>query len=524
MSYGAGGAPDPPARGSSSGSAWWRNWRLWLPVAAIAFGTLAWWIGSKPSSETLREMLAEQLGVDAENLFVNIPPLPSRYPGAILLDMGDWLLEGVGPDHPSLIRGGRFGFSGRFRGLTTTEGSLGSSLFKVWATSGIVSDYTISVDPGQVVEIAHLADWLQQSVLAPDLRDGAIPAKVVMRAWEGQMSVGVVRQRRISAEAWTEVVQELLDAAKETPKIEVRLNRAQNDTVTIRVIDPVVFAFEALNVSELLAAVPRQVVAAPDRGEPDPEAAVKSLIALDPFRVPDLKQTLREIGPEAGQAVIEVMFMGDRIERERGSVLFESLPPEARPEMGDPGLALGEADPAVRAWSVMELSESERPDRVGLLSSALVDENPTVRFLASESLRKLGSEAGVAESQLSRATQDADPTVSLSAEVALLGLRAAPGQGFTVAHAALRESRPEDRIAGIRFLGEARYDPDSTVAFLVLALGDSIPSVQQEALMELGRLGQSAGAAVQAIQALLERANPETRQLAEQTLLRIRRR
>jgi hypothetical protein len=474
-------------------------------------------------SGNLRSILAKQLSVNEEYLFINIMPRPSRYPGTLLLAGPDLLLEGTAADDPTLIKSPQFEFSSSFKGLVQSEGALDGIVGKMIVNSEADIRYELEITRGYSLEMDPLTPRLETSLLAPSIiRDTATKVNVVFRAWVGELSLLVQRKRSMAIETWGALTDSLNAAADTTAHIEFGASVGEEGRIRLTFVEPVVFAFEALDARRLLV-LSQRTGAKPIEGEADARAVVRALVAVDPLEIQDLPQTLREMGPEAGQAVVEVMREGGPIAKERGQVILRELPPEARVKVDNPEVSLTDTDPSIRAWSVIQLSEAPSPDRVRLLSTALSDGDPTVRYLASEALGKTRVQITEVTAALSAATQDQDPAVRRAAEVSLLSVRAEHGRELQVVDDALNAGRPQTRVAGVRLIGAATMDPTASLQRLIRALHDPDQSVRLEALKTLPQLGLSARGAVSEIQPFLNATDPETRRLAQRALLLINR-
>lgn len=489
-----------------------------LCLVGLAIVACIYWC--PPNPPDLATMLAEEFDADPNFLSLNLPPRPDRYPGTTLLAPYDIFLKSVKSTDMALNRGSLHEFTRQFSGTSEGKSKSIGNMFQIVANSQAKVDFEFKSTNSSVVEREELLKHVENLALAEDIKEGA-PANVIYRSFEGKLVMTVKRHRTLfgGMDAWNELVDDLKSGGIDTVAFEINLE--EEDEVRFEFSEPIVFAFEACSAESLLNFGTLRKVA-PTVAVTDPKKAVQSLMKIDPLALEDVSETLREIGPGVGDAVQDAMRSNAPWAKERGEVLLRNLPTQFRPKLNNPQTSIKDPDPSVRTWSVLQLSDSASDSDIQILARALRDDDPTVRFLASQSLGELGSRANVAAPALKDATKDSNPDVRLSAEASLIVVEAGQGQETIAVENAITAPDAVSRVAAVTVMGNHFLPVNKSLPLLKQSLADPDLSVQMEALKSIGKLGPAAKPLIPDVKRLLGSKNPNIRRAARLALGRIR--
>jgi hypothetical protein len=418
----------------------------WGVVLLIALLIVLWVLVLPRFMERdLRDVLAEALGVPTDELVLNVPPRPGRYPGAILHSGVGVPVEMVGAEDGGFTGGTPFTLEARHEGITSASGSLATPVFELIIEHERNVELMIRVDPGAILEteLPYLLGCIEGTLRADSPAEQQ--SSIVTSAVEGPLTLELARRQDLSGEAWSSLLSRLREIAAVLGESQVRIGAAteSTDTLAISIQEPAVIGFVTRSVSEVRAAGDG-LLPAPDRvpeQPPEPDVAIDALMRYGPENIPALRQALSEIGTGADQAVLDAFkdarTRQDAVDQQKALQLYQALPPEVqqvRPEfeqlLQDPGTqesvrvsaagALLAADPgSARALAVLSgafgstdvAAREEAAASIGrgdlrvqlllpLLQGALEDDDQGVRHEAVRSLGVLGVEARIALPQM----------------------------------------------------------------------------------------------------------------------------
>lgn len=281
----------------------------------------------------LRDVLAEALAVERDDLVVNLPPRPQRYPGSILHTGLGLPVTLVDADADDLDPGPEYSLSARHEGLVKARGSLAAPVFEQVLENERLFQMNVTLSAGRTIEMtlrnlqARIASIAEGS---PTERETC----VIVRAHEAVLTLDLERRQDVSVQAWSSFLQELEGASLplDDSEVEVGLDATSESHVEIRIPTRVVVGYEAARVSDVRTAAAGLLpdpVRLPE-GAPDANAAVAALVALGPENILSLNQALHEIGPQAGRAAHAALRMaqqdGDPVKQQKILKVMQALP------------------------------------------------------------------------------------------------------------------------------------------------------------------------------------------------------
>jgi hypothetical protein len=247
------------------------------------------------------------------------------------------------------------------------------------------------------------------------------------------------------------------------------------------------------------------------------DTIVSQIIRLDPEILPrDAFPGSLELGTEVTDAVLRVMREGDVEERERGLSLLRKLPRDVLPDA--PAEGVRDADPAVRAVSILELAETRGGTWTRDVARALDDEDPVVRFVASEAL--VSADSPEAREALVSGGRADDPAVHAAVSAARFQL--ARDAGAVTTEEVFRTGDPQMELGAVLQARSPEVQTGDKLELLRAGLRSTDADVVKESLLGLGRLEGDAAPAAAAVRELTRHPDPEVRELATRTLRRIR--
>jgi len=227
---------------------------LLLAAAAI----IAPWVWT---SRDLRMALGDALNIGKESrefFFLNLPPAVGRYPGSTFLTNQWEPVELVAPNDAKLKRTQKFTLvANATRMASGSEQLLSKSLGQMASNSG-AAEFEIQVHEGQVVEMkyADLEEHLQETLKLLRASGSNVVPMVIVRSYEGKISVRLKRKQDASATAWAELKEHAAKQAKQesdkepakAPSVRFETGFMGEDAILLDVPEPVVFAFEVSKV------------------------------------------------------------------------------------------------------------------------------------------------------------------------------------------------------------------------------------------------------------------------------------
>lgn len=537
----------PRADGSEGGpAAKARPWIL-LAVLVVALGSIGLFVfWPEPSlppgdeGQDLRSALASSLpSLESDSLlFINIPPAGARYPGSILLAAGNVPLELARAEEGGFTAGQPASARTRLRAGSSASLGVGVGLDGTgWLQSaldvlaGREGDAEVSLSfEGRTVESDGLLERIGASRVAERLTEEGIDAYVIFRAWRGTLALTVQRRSGADLQVLDSISSELQElAGRAGGGVSFSGSLDQDRESEFRLVDDDVFAYEGYAVAPLyrLAAgiaeddpvVGGEAAIRPVGPAPaaNLDTVVSQIIRLDPEILPrDAFPGSLELGPEVTDAVLRVMREGDTEERERGLSLLRKLPRDVLPDA--PAEGVRDADPAVRAVSILEMAETRGGTWTRDVARALDDDDPVVRYVASEAL--VSADSPEAREALVSAGRADDPAVRAALSTARFQL--ARDAGAVTTAEVFQAGDPQLELGAVLQARSPQIDTRDKLEVLSAGLESNDSAVVKESLLGLGRLEGAAAPAAAAVRELTRHPDPEVRKLATRTLRRIR--
>jgi hypothetical protein len=193
---------------------------------------------------SLEARIAGQLHIPKEYLVLNVPPESGRLPGSIFVAARHFVpLDEIDSSDPRIRPGGSFDTEWDLKDWSGAEGRV--------AVLQVASELAKSDATRRVRIVLRRARMLEMTL--PDLKSrlrsshaaimhGSDHLVVVIRSIEAVPEVRVTRNRNASWQAWTAIK----ERASNVPQAQVETSGQQGneDGVTFRTAEPVVFAFE----------------------------------------------------------------------------------------------------------------------------------------------------------------------------------------------------------------------------------------------------------------------------------------
>jgi len=329
-----------------------------LAVLAVLV-VIVFWVLHVPVvvEKDLRTVLAEMLDIPRDELVLNIPPRPQRYPGSIFDTTLGIPIHFVDAEDADLVRGPAYSLSARHEGLTRASGSLASPVFEQVMENERLVQIAVRLTTGRIIEMTidrlrdHIAQVIDQG--SPTEQSTA----VIVRAHEATMTLQLDRRQDVTADAWASFrngIKRVLEPGSES-EAELHIAAESEDHVQLEIPQPFVIGFQTARVEDVRTAAdgvkPRSTRLPESR--PNSIDAVTALLSFDLDSVSTLSQTIREIGPGADAAVLqafqEAIAREDREKQLRVIQLIRALP-----------------DPPLEAQEALEqlLSDAGTPEHV----------------------------------------------------------------------------------------------------------------------------------------------------------------
>ena len=394
--------------------------RYRILVALLVLGAIATYVWIGCCRQDFRTIVADRLQVPRDSLYVNLPPLGPRDPATvILLKAGGNLFFHADPPPiwrktpalDSVSIGDTQDLDAMTRG--------GADVLRLALKKREVADVMLEINDYRPVTapIPELSALLQPRELF-DRLSGAEEPVVVVRAFEGLVTLRMRRKSSTSLETWTSAGNEVEKAASD-PASEAGVtwegNRGSEGSLVVKSKTPIVFAFEVLPLETVLKfrQGDRPALGSAHPFEGGTGKAVDALLRVGPATVPSLALAMREIDEEGAQRVIKALSDEDPARRTSAALLAAHLP-APRGVHPAPEDALRDGSPRERAWAVANAMK----DGVGglhLLVSASTDSDPGIRFFATHAVGNLGAAGSSAVPALERAVADQDSVVHFEA-------------------------------------------------------------------------------------------------------------
>jgi hypothetical protein len=223
--------------------------------------------------------MAKMLGVAPGTLYLNIPPSPNRYPGAIFLKGSPWIV--IEPATMPEVTGQPVpGFSMEWTHANNLaeSGTIGMGPVSELLRNYQELDVELKISDAQVFEMkaGDLKRRLLGSEDAVSAANKGNDPLIITRAWSGIFTLRLRTSGKLDANATAQVRGDAERLAKNRKDVEVELQGSQDKdgAVLVKLTTPTVFAFEAAAASYVnrsLATTPQDVKLVPLRvPEPAP--------------------------------------------------------------------------------------------------------------------------------------------------------------------------------------------------------------------------------------------------------------
>jgi hypothetical protein len=467
--------------------------------AALAF--------TRGTQLTLRGSLAEYLRGDEDTVVLNLPPMPMRYPGSVLMSEALLPLNLVGPADGGLTRGQQFRMTAGTTSLREASGGVAAEIFDEVTKSADLVEFEWSIEDGHVVEMS--GDPMTER-LAPYRSDGG-DFYVVTRALEGRLKLSVRRKADAAVDAYAKLEDRVKTSADDASdaKVEISGRSSEDSRMAITLTAPTVVAFQMCKVADYGGpAKVAPAAKAPEVKAPTPES-VDALLRLDPKLTPSIDEAVRQIGPEVGRAI--VVAIEKRCDPERTSRATEQ--PKRDAKQAGPADATARPTPEETGKAKRKRKAAEANAQPAPAETGQAERN---RKAADAKAQPTSTETGQAKRNRKAADAEGQPTP------------AETGQAKRNRKAADAEGQPTPAETGEakrnRKAADAASDPATSVDDLIADLKPGRDrAVQLIALGALAGRGTDAASAQRAVKALLQDTNdPAVRAAAEHTLQRIR--
>ena len=270
-----------------------------LLVGFFAIIAVLFW--PPPKSESLRAALGNVFGRPIDLIELNIPPADGRYPGTVILTPRPGQMLPVRriyrPDQiPKATSGLKLSQIGEAEAIISS-GLVG----RLESTGDIILDIVLNdlklyeADLNQNFKNALLED---KDVYSAHKR--GLKPRVIVRAYEAVMSLKVGHTSAISAEMWNKIKQNVLKTGD---------TFADDETMVVNIRDPVVVAYETMNVDYFSTTLS---VSVPDQLELTDSIAMNSLSEALDISAFNLTPSTKDIRYELlGNANYDSHFFGD---------------------------------------------------------------------------------------------------------------------------------------------------------------------------------------------------------------------
>jgi hypothetical protein len=398
------------------------KWVLGL-VAAGAAVAAAVFTFTSATQRTLQSELAETLRVDEATLFLNLPPMPKRYPGSVLTRDDLLPVNLVDSSAQGLEVGTPFRVSAATSSLREAGGSVAAEIFDEVTRSEDLLELVWSLEDGHVIEMGS-ASMLER--LAPYRSDPELFC-VVTRAFVARLKLSVRCKTDATAQAWVTLQERVKATAADgsDAKVEVSARSSEDSRMEISLTAPTVVAFQTCRLADYVGSVGAPpAVKATDVRAPTAQS-VDALLRLDPKLAPSLEDAIRQIGPDADRAITDAIEK--QTDPEQLCRATDLLQRTAKPS----GRAVAKARPTTPESDQVERARkaaaaaSDASTSVATLAGDLKpDRDRAVQLIALGALARRGTDAASAEREIAALLRNSpDAAVRTAAEHTLRRVR-----------------------------------------------------------------------------------------------------
>ncbi len=196
----------------------------------------------------LRAALASALQVSADrqqDFFLNLPPAQSRYPGSILATSKLLVLDASDANTPDIHTGSTFQLTTDDAVAASALGSLSVPALRDAAESKQAIALELRITNGKVLEmdVPQLKQRLLASNAARNAANKGTDPLIITRAYSGQLTFVLHRRSTDAGELWSRVSRSAQTSSND--RVHIAADRATAGELSVEVVDPVIFAFEA---------------------------------------------------------------------------------------------------------------------------------------------------------------------------------------------------------------------------------------------------------------------------------------
>ncbi|MEE1963091.1 hypothetical protein V1387_10385 [Allomuricauda taeanensis] len=200
----------------------------------------------------LKEALADIFNTDKDNLILNLPPSPSRFPGTILLPHGDSYLVhslNTGNDE-NLVMGEKFSVSAVVDDFKSIKSTVSSGFLDGVFSNRQHFEMSVEIKDGQILElpIPLLKEYVQNTTSVKKTLDKRQIPVILNRAYKGVVTYFVSAIDKKGAEILAEIENEAGEITKSVPSLSIEGFSKTDKKISFQINEPIIIAFEALSI------------------------------------------------------------------------------------------------------------------------------------------------------------------------------------------------------------------------------------------------------------------------------------
>ncbi|MGB0176471.1 MAG: hypothetical protein ACPF9D_04850, partial [Owenweeksia sp.] len=220
-------------------------------ILSIAIGIAAVFVIPQFFKEDLKKSLADALNIDPENLILNLPPSPGRYPGSILLAHHNDYLSYV-PSYDSIAeKGTPFSIRKKMNSIgdfgSSSAGEVLSNVFNNMEHF----DIELNINNARVLElpIPRLKSFLQGNQMVMDAINRQKDLVVLHKAIEGVVSYEIKAKDSKGIEILSDVESLGKELGNRNANLSVSGTVSSNNQLSFALSTPIIIAYQALKVN-----------------------------------------------------------------------------------------------------------------------------------------------------------------------------------------------------------------------------------------------------------------------------------
>ncbi|WP_430409285.1 hypothetical protein [Kordia sp.] len=198
----------------------------------------------------LKDSLSSILNISPDNLILNLPPSGSRVPGSVLLPYNNSYLIYNLNDHSDsdLIKGKTFSVMGEINDFSKITSNPSSGIMESVFSNSQHFKVLIKIDEGQVSELP--INRLKEIVSESKDVIGAINEKkqpiIIYKAYSGIVSYVISAKDEKGIDLLNDFNEDVKELSKKMPKIEIKSSLKKEKSISFKLTEPVIIAYEAL--------------------------------------------------------------------------------------------------------------------------------------------------------------------------------------------------------------------------------------------------------------------------------------